>query len=142
MFVCTPATQCVRVRVLCRFFDNTNYVVVKTAKQVDILINAIADRLDDNARTAQPIEHADDFAEMYRTLCTHEAPEIVIKQEADDITITGKVYALGLFLDEIGFEAANGAYHPKDLLADFDKMIADVKELADAYGWSVVHNRV
>ena len=130
------------MRVLRRFFDNTNYVVVKTAKQVDMLISAVAYRLDDNARTAEPIEYADDYAEMYRTLSTQEAPEIVIKQEADDITITGKVYALGMFLDEIGFEAVNGAYHPKDLLADFDQMISDVKELADAYGWSVVHTRV
>ena len=68
--------------------------------------------------------------------------EIQIKQEADDITLTGKTYNLALFLDEIGFEMTNGAYHPKDLLADFDKLIADVKELATMYGWRVVHERI
>ena len=140
MYVCTPAAQCVRV--LHRYFDTTNYVVVKTAKQVDILVAAVADRYDDNARSAQPIAYADDYAEMYQALTMQEAPEIQIKQESDDITITGKTYALALFLDEIGFEITSGAFHPKDLLADFDKLIADVKELAALYGWRVVHERI
>ena len=62
-----------------------------------------------------------------------------MKQEADDITITGQTYSLSTFLDEIGFEWSCGAYHPKDLLADFDEMIANVKEMATDYGWAVVH---
>ena len=136
-----PAAQCVRV--VRRLFDNTNFVVVKTTKQVDVLIAAMANRLDDNGKSIHPIAYADDYAENYHTLGMQaEQFEIQIKQEADDITLTGKTYNLALFLDEIGFEMTNGAYHPKDLLADFDKLIADVKELATMYGWRVVHERI
>ena len=125
-----------------RFFDSTNYIVVKTAKQVDVLIAAINDRLDDNGRESGPLEYADDFREMYHKLGMQDKPEINIKQEADDVTITGKTFPLSLFLDEIGFEMSSGAFHPKDLLANFDTLIQDVKELANVYGWSVMHEHV
>ena len=109
MLPCTPDSHRVRVCVH-RYFNYANYVVVKTTKQVDILLAAIAERLDENARSAMPMEYAEDYDDMYRFLGMQEAPEIHIKQECDDVTITGKTYSLSLFLNEIGFEVANGAF--------------------------------
>lgn len=124
-----------------RFHDSCNWVCVKSTSHVDALIAGIEANLDDNGRDAKPIDRSEEFDRMYQLLGTMPAPEIHIKQEPGDITITGKTYPLSLFLEEIGFELCDGAYHPKDLLANFDELIAEVNELAAEYGWTVHHER-
>ena len=136
-----PSRAMMCLSCLCRYYDSVNYVVVKTASQVDILLAAIKERRDEHGRDAQPFEMSEEFQSVYNQLATKVKPLIHIKQDEDDVTITGKTFSLSAFLDEIGFEPTGGAFHPKDLLAEFDELIGDVKEMAATYGWSVVHER-
>ena len=84
MLPCTPDSHRVRVCVH-RYFNYANYVVVKTTKQVDILLAAIAERLDENARSAMPMEYVATVQQMATITAEPCAKPIAVNSSHSDI---------------------------------------------------------
>ena len=124
-----------------RYGAGANNVKVHTSEQVKQLLAALADEKDDNGKNVSPFTYAETYDEMYAALMTKDKPVLQVSKQTDIITVRGRIWPLEEFLQSIGFiKMGNEMIVTASAATEnggFDAVLADVKLLAETYGWMV-----
>ena len=112
-----------------------------TSEQVKQLLSALADEKDDASKSIGPFTYAETYHERYAELMVKDKPVLCVKQEADAITVSGRLWPLEEFLQSLGFFKMGTEMIVTETAAaengGFDAVQADVLLFAETYGWQV-----